>query len=406
MTQVFSGTSEQGVHDAEPMTVNGRAADLSLLAERVMHRLPPRPVMVLDVPGNEQLRNLATRNPLWKRKSIVDVGGVVTAVPAAPCDRLLAVEEIGPIERAVHDVLVTGLFTAGPQVAEFEHTFAVFHGVVSAVGTASGTDALVVALHAVGVGRGDEVVIPSNAPHTTTNAVCLAGATPVIAEVGADHLLDPESVRDVLTARTRCIVPVHLNGRAADIRSLSAVVAGTTVAIVEDGGQGIGLEGLGVWSDAVAVGFDPQTNLASCGRSGVVLTNRSDVADLARKLSVDTPMDDVQAAALSARLPYLALNNLRRSILALRYLDWLAPLADTGFITLPERVDNHVWNQFAVTQDTRLAAHTGETLAQRGVETSRSGNVLRLPMFPSLTITEQDHVVAALFSAAKTGPRG
>ncbi|GEE00105.1 putative aminotransferase [Gordonia spumicola] len=389
------------VHDVAPMTVNGRATDLSLLADRVMHRLPPRPVMVLDVPGNEQLRALATRNPLWKRKEIVDVGGVVSSVPAAPLDRLLSAEEIAPIERAIHDVLVTGRFESGPWVADFEHSLAGFLGAAGAIGTSSGADALIAALRAVGVRAGDEVIVPDSATGVE-NAVRRVGAVAVVVDTDDQDLLAPERVRAALTDRTRCVIPVHRYGRAADVRSISAVVDGLSVAIVEDAAEGIGLDGLGVWSDAVVIGFDPQKNLGSCGRSGAVLTYRSDVADLVRDLAADTRMDDVQAAALSARLPFLALNNLRRSILALRYLEWLAPLAETGVLTLPERVDNHVWNRFAVRQDPCRARHTAEILDQRGVDVTRDGDVLHLPMFPRLTITEQDHVVAALFSAARS----
>lgn len=370
-------------------------------------------------------------------------------VHCAPLDRLIGDDEIAPVEQALRSVLGTGQFTAGPAVQCFESNLGRFLGVDHVVGTASGTDALIGALLAVGVEPGTEVIIPPNSFPGTENAVHMAGAIPVLADVGDDHLLDPCAVNAAITGRTRAVIPVHLYGRFADVRAIADVCAPYGVAVVEDAAQGVGLDNLGRWSHAAAVSFNPYKNLGACGKAGAVLTGRTEVADRARAFlyhgfalagagyrkyyktgpyGLNARIDNIQAAALDARLPFLARNNLRRSVLAVRYLEALQPLAQKGLVVLPERVNNHVWHLFTVEVPAEQRDATRTEMERRGIETEiyypvlthrqpnslstalyadtelacaerHNAGLCQLPLYPAMTLSEQDLVINALYSA-------
>lgn len=214
---------------------------------------------------------MAAGAPLQHIRQVIDRGPAVSQVDCVPLSRLIGIEEITPIERALRTVLGTGQFTSGPAVENFEHNLATFLGVEHVVGSASGTDALIGALLAVGVGPGAEVIIPPNSFPGTENAVLMTGATPVLADIDDNHLVDPNAVRAAITNRTRAVLPVHLYGRFADVRAIADICAPYDIAIIEDAAQGVGLDELGRWSHAAAVSFNPYKNLGACGKAGAVL---------------------------------------------------------------------------------------------------------------------------------------
>ncbi|GAC69859.1 DegT/DnrJ/EryC1/StrS family aminotransferase [Gordonia soli] len=449
MTRTYGWSAGVTPIDGVPIrAVDGRARSIDELTSQVTRKVPPARVRVMRRPGNDALRQLAESTPLRRIRDVVERGPIVTEVQCAPLDRLVDIAEIGPIEEAFRRVLGSGRFTAGPDVERIEHALGMFLGVDHVVGSASGTDALVGALLAVGVRPGDEVIIPPNSFPGTENAVHITGATPVLADTRDDHLIDPESVRAVLTSRTRCVLPVHLYGRFADVRALSDICAPHGIPIVEDAAQGIGLDDVGRWSDAAALSFNPYKNLGACGKAGAVVTNRADLAEEVRRylyhgftpvgseyrkylksapFGLNARIDNLQAAGLGARVGFLSRNNLRRSVLAARYLDSLDSLAQRGLLRLPAGGPDTVWHLFTVEETIGRRDELLGALARRGVQADvyypvlthrqgggasvvhdrvdlrsvegRSAHLFQLPLYPTMTLSEQDRVVDALYAA-------
>jgi dTDP-4-amino-4,6-dideoxygalactose transaminase len=243
---------------------------------------------------------------------------------------------------AVARVLDSGWYVLGEEVAAFEDEFARWTGAPHAVGVASGSDALTLSLRALGVGRGDEVIVPANALPTAFG-VAATGATLRFADVrDADLNLDPGDVAALVGERTRAIVAVHLYGHPADVEALSAVVDRERVAIVEDCAQAHGARWngapVGAAGDAAAWSFYPTKNLGALGDAGAVTTTSQAVADRVRSLrvygerrryesvevGVNSRLDEVQAALLRTKLPYLDARIAERRRVAAIYDDALA----------------------------------------------------------------------------------
>lgn len=248
---------------------------------------------------------------------------------AADCER---------VDGAIRRVLESGRYVLGEAGASFERAFADYLGVAGCVGTASGTDALEIALRAVGVGPGDEVVTPALTSSATATAVVRAGALPVFADVEDETLtLDPESVRTVLSDRTRAILPVHLYGHPCDVEKLSALAREHHLRRVDDCAQShgarVGGGSAGAAADASAYSFYPTKNLGALGDGGAVASNREDVLDRARRLreygwrerqvseeiGLNSRLDEIQAAVLAVRLESLDVRNVRRREIASIY---------------------------------------------------------------------------------------
>lgn len=431
--------------DDVPLTIDGRARSITMLADLLIDDSVPVRLHVCDTRANRVLRRFAAASMPLHRDDVLEPGRCHGDIRCAPLDRMISEAEIDLVAAAFRRVLVSGQFTTGPYVPEFEDHLADYLGVTHAIGTACGTDALIGALLAVGVQPGDEVIIPANSFPGTENAVWATGAIAVPADVRNDHTIDPESVRALITTRTRCVIPVHLYGRAADVRALAQLCVPHAIAIVEDAAQAIGLDDLGRFSDCAALSFNPYKNLGATGKAGAVLTNRNDVAQSAKSylyhgftptdggyrryvktgpFGLNARMDNTQAAALGARLEFLALNNLRRAVLARRYLAGLAPLAQAGLLRLPEPVADHVWHLFTVESPVVPRDEVLAALLADGIEadvyypvlTHRqpsypgpatdlptveaiNGRVFQLPMFPNLSVAEQDRVITALHRA-------
>ena len=174
---------------------------------------------------------------------------------------------------AVARVIDSGIFILGPEVETFERAFAQLCGTRFAVGVGNGTDALVLALRAAGIGPGDEVITPPNSFVASTSAIALVGATPVFADVRDDYLIDPELVEAAITPRTKAILPVHLTGRACDMTALGAVAQRHGLAIVEDCAQAVLAEHrgkrVGSFGTLGCFSLHPLKTLNACGEAAI-----------------------------------------------------------------------------------------------------------------------------------------
>ena len=193
------------------------------------------------------------------------------------------------IDAATARVMSSGWYILGPEVAAFESEFAAYLGVEQAVGVASGTDAVLLALRALGIGPGDEVITVAHTAVATVAAIELAGATPRLVDIdAATYTLDPAQLAAAITSRTRAVVPVHLYGAPADMDAVLAVAHAHGLLIVEDCAQAHGARYrgrmVGALGDAAAFSFYPTKNLGALGDGGAVATNRPEVAERLRLL--------------------------------------------------------------------------------------------------------------------------
>jgi dTDP-4-amino-4,6-dideoxygalactose transaminase len=259
--------------------------------------------------------------------------------PIAPID--LAAERAS-LGTALHDavarVLDSGKYVLGPEVEALERDFARFHGVTHGVAVATGTDALWLGLLALGVEPGDHVVTTPFTFFASAASIALIGAKPVLADVDADTaLLDPVKARAAVDSRTRCLLPVHLYGQLADMKSFRALADEKRLSILEDGAQAHGSRrdgyACGALGDAGTFSFYVTKNLGAAGEGGMVLTRREDVAKALRqlrdhgspakyvhaRLGTNSRLQAIQAAILNVKLPHLERWNERRRALAARY---------------------------------------------------------------------------------------
>ena len=255
--------------------------------------------------------------------------------------------------------LDTGGFVGGPAVAEFEAAFARSCGAPHAIAVRTGTDALVLALRALGVGPGDEVITAANSFFATAEAISHAGATPVLADVDdATLLLDPDDAARRVTPRTRCIIPVHLFGQIADMAAIGALGAAHRLHVVEDAAQAHGavagvatnvLWRAGSIADVAAFSFYPTKNLGALGEGGAVTTRDAAIADAVRRLrdhgqagrhdhidiGYNARLDAVQCACLSISLARLDAGNGARRRLAAHYRARLGELRGVRLVAEP-----------------------------------------------------------------------
>ena len=268
------------------------------------------------------------------------------------------------IDAAIARVLSGPSYILGEAVAAFEAAFGQAAGGGHCVGVASGTDALALALRALGIGPGDEVLLPALTFAGTAQAILHCGASPVFVEVDeATRCLDPAAVERAISPRTMALVPVHLFGHPADMPALMALAERHRLAVVEDCAQSHGatLEGraLGSFGHAAAYSFYPTKNLGGVGDGGAVVTADPALAERLRRLrhygfasgervsggiGFNSRLDEIQAAILLALLPHLADANAERRASAARYRALLAG----SEIGLPPENEGGVYHQFAV----------------------------------------------------------
>ena len=271
------------------------------------------------------------------------------------------------LHAAFDRVLQSGRFILGEEVRAFEGELAAWVGRRFAVGVASGTDALALALRAAGLAPGDEVITASYAPTPTPAAIVLAGGRPVFADVEPETgLLDPAAVAAAVTPRTRFVIPVHLFGLPCDMDRIGEIARRHGLTVVEDAAQALGSElaggdprqvrRAGALGDISCLSFYPTKNLGACGDGGMVLTDRLDWDDRLRLLrnygkrddpfeshvlGVNSRLDELQAALLRAKLPHLAAANAARGERVARYREALRGLPLRFLAAPPGRQSNH-----------------------------------------------------------------
>lgn len=320
----------------------------------------------------------------------------------------------GPVREAIGRVVRSGWYVLGEETAAFEREFAEFTDAQHAVGVGNGLDAITLALQALGIGPGDEVIVPAHTFVATWIAVAHTGARPIGVEpVVGRWNLDPDRVAEAITPRTRALVPVHLFGQPADLTELLHVAKKHGLAVVEDAAQAHGARyrgrRIGSHGDAVAWSFYPGKNLGALGDGGAVTTDDADIAARVRSLGnygsskkyvhdllgANSRLDEIQAAVLRIKLPHLDTWNARRQAIADRYTD---ELADVPGLRLPAVAPNreHVWHLYVVDHPSRdelqkyLATKGIQTLVHYPIPPHRSGAFASLELgegtFP---ITEQ-----------------
>ncbi len=343
------------------------------------------------------------------------------------------------IDAAVLSTLESGHFILGPQVTKFEQSAASYLGVEHAVGLASGTDALVIALRALNIGAGDEVIVPAYTFFATAGAVMSVGAKPVFVDVDPrTYQMDVSRIKPAVTPRTKAIIPVHLYGHPAEMNPILELARAHGLKVIEDNAQGFGAEYLGKKTGALGdigcLSFFPTKNLGAYGDGGMALTNDSALAERMRMLRAhgwkkkyyseevgyNSRLDALQAAILQAKLPHVDAWNEKRRALARRYTEHLAPLG----VGTPVECDwaKHVYHLYIIRAKKRdalqaflkqkgiasevyypLPPHLTEPCRKFGYKEGdfphaelASRETLALPLYPELTLEQQDEVIAAV----------
>ena len=344
------------------------------------------------------------------------------------------------------EVLDQTTFIGGAPARAFEREYAEFSGVQHCVGVANGTDAIEIALRALGIGPGDECILPANTFIATAEAVARAGATPVLVDCAGDgsYLIDVDAVAAAVTPSTRAIVPVHLYGQAAPLEQLRPIAEQFGGWIVADAAQAQGARRDGspvpVLADVTATSFYPGKNLGAYGDAGAVLTGSAGLAERSRMiaghgarrkyehevLGFNSRMDTLQAVVLSAKLRRLAGWNAGRRAAAGRYDDLLAGIEEVVRPrTLPG--NEHVWHLYVVRVPNRdqvlkelqaggigagihypVPIHLTPAFAGLGypegsfpVTEQAAGQLLSLPLFAEISAGQQARVAGALKSALR-----
>ncbi len=353
--------------------------------------------------------------------------------------RAITAAQAPELTAAFERVLASGWFVLGEEVGAFEREYAVFTEAEHCVGVANGLEALSIALRALGIGPGDEVIVPSNTYIATWLAVTHVGATPVPVEpVEATYNLDPERIAAAIGPRTRAIMPVHLYGQPADLDPILAVARAHGLKVIEDGAQAHGARykgrRLGAHGEVVAWSFYPGKNLGALGDGGAVTTDDAALAERVRVLrnygsrvkchneaiGWNSRLDEMQAAFLRVKLARLDADNARRGEIARAYLDALP--ADR--LVLPTMLNwaEQVWHLFVVRHASRDAfaarlreagvatvihypvpPHLQPAYADLGIAPGAlpiaeaiHREVVSLPIGPTMTDGEVAHVIAAV----------
>ena len=302
-------------------------------------------------------------------------------------------------EAAALRALRSGWYIMGPELAAFEKEFAAYTGAQYAVGLNSGLDALILSVAALGIGAGDEVIVPANTYIATVLAVTANGATPVFVEPDEYYNLDTSKLEAAITERTRAVMPVHLYGQAVDMGCVMEIAKKHHLAVVEDCAQSHGAHFgdvmTGRFGNIGCFSFYPTKNLGAFGDAGAIVTDDAALAEKIRMLrnygskekyhnelcGVNSRLDEIQAALLRVKLGYLAELTAERRAIAARYLARI----HNEQITLPQlRVGaEHVYHQFVVR--TARRDHFKAYLSKNGIET-----VIHYPIPPHLAECYRD----------------
>ncbi len=346
------------------------------------------------------------------------------------------------IDGAIQQVLESGHFVLGPNVQELEQEVAAYLGVKHAIGVASGTDALIIALESLGIGAGDEVIVPSYTFFATAEAVLQVGARPVFVDIEPDtYCLDVQQVTEQLTPSTKAVIPVHMYGHPASMGPLLELAGTHGLKVIEDNAQAMGAEydgrKTGSLGDAGCLSFFPSKNLGAYGDGGMVVTNDAETYERARMLRThgwrekyfpettghNSRLDELQAAILRVKLNYLDVWNQRRREVAAQYKEQLSDLG----IGVPYEASSvkHVFHLFVVRL--RQRDEVIQILREKGIGSAiyypqplhltkpcqflglkegdlavteqMSRETLAIPVYPEMSDQQVQEVVAALEGA-------
>lgn len=346
------------------------------------------------------------------------------------------------VDAAVLRVIESQHFILGPEVEALEREIAAYCNVEHCVGLSSGSDALLVALMALDVGPGDEVITTPYTFFATVGAIARLGARPVFVDIDpATYNIDPRGVAACVSPRTRAIIPVHLYGQCAEMEPILAVAARHGLAVIEDAAQAIGAEYRGRMAGSMGTfgcfSFFPSKNLGGFGDGGALVTNDAALADKCRLLrghgsqpkyyhkilGGNFRLDALHAAVLRVKLPHLDAWHAARQRVAAYYTHAFADAGLAGRVQAPAMVQSrHVFNQYVARVEKRdalrqhlaqlkistetyypLPLHLQECFAQLGhqvgdfPESERAAQqTVALPMYPELTTGQQERVVAAI----------
>lgn len=345
------------------------------------------------------------------------------------------------IDRAISDVLGSGIFINGEKTHKFEREFAEYTGTRFAVSVNSGSDALFLTVKAMGIGNGDEVITASNSYVSTADAIYRNAARPVFADIDpVSFNIDPDQIRRKITRKTKAIIPVHIYGQPANMEEILEIARDRDLKIVEDSCQAHGAlykgKKAGAIGDAGTFSFYPTKNVGAYGDAGIITTNSERIFERLTKLrnygssikyyheeiGINSRMDEIQASILSVKLDHLDQWNQRRREAAKLYSELLEKSRVTVPVELPDR--KHVYHIYAVRTRERNALQA--KLAQKGVQTSIhypvpihrqkaysriSGNeklpvteavsdeILSLPVYPHIREDEIEHVSEVIMNA-------
>lgn len=340
---------------------------------------------------------------------------------------------------AIQGVLKSGQFIMGPNVKAFEQEAAAYLGVKHAVGVNSGTDALVIALRAAGIGPGAEVITTPFTFFATAEAVSQVGATPVFVDIDPRTFnINPELIEPAITPRTSAILPVHLYGQAADMDPIMELAEKYNLNVIEDTAQAFGGEykgrKLGTIGDAGCFSFFPSKNLGAFGDGGLIATNDDEIAEKARMLRVhgakkkyynevigyNSRLDEIQAAILRVKLPHIDEWNEARRQAAYSYNKLLKDVP--GVVTPYEApYARHVYHQYTIRLPGGMRDNVKQFLADQGIGTmvyypvpvhrlpayagynyslaeaeKAAGEVLSLPIWPKILEETQSRITKVL----------
>ena len=346
------------------------------------------------------------------------------------------------IDANIKRVIESSEYVQGPMLKQFEKELADFHGSTYAIGLGNGTDAIWLALMALGIGQGDEVITHPNTFFATAEAIWIAGATAVFVDCDPKtKCIDPAKIEAAITPKTKAIIPVHLYGQCADMPAIKKIADKHGLKVIEDNAQAIDAAGdtfkIGELSDAATTSFIIQKNLGTFGDGGALLTNNADMDARVRKLrnhgsnkrnvhsyGFNSRLDDLHAGVLSAKLKHIHEWNDQRIHWAARYT---AALKDVSQVTLPYARPGyrHVFHLYAI--ETKNPAHRDplvDFLVKAGVDAKthysiaihkqdgypwgkgarivgsvanaehNAATCVSLPMYPELKAEEVDYVAA------------
>lgn len=343
------------------------------------------------------------------------------------------------IESAMGEVIEASAFIGGPQVKEFEKNFSTYLGTKFCSGLASGSDALYLGLKALGIGAGDEVIVPSFTFTATVDAVVRNGAIPVFVDVDETYNMDYESIKKAITEKTKAVIVVHLYGNPARIKEIMEITQSKGLFLIEDAAQAHGAEVDGIkvgnFGDIACYSFYPAKNLGAFGDGGALCTNDPEVYEkigLLREygqrkkyhheiIGVNSRLDTLQAAILNIKLKHLDTWNNERIVAAEAYNEMLS----SSTLVLPVKNENskHVYHLYVVRVNERerlreklekvgistgihypIPVHKLDSYANIGVRHNLrntemySSQVLSLPMFPYINDEEIEYVCVQLLN--------